>query len=305
MLQIDREIFASRQSRRGWNLSLLLHGIVVVVLLTLTLPAPVAPKYRATPLYLPVTKVAVVNFPKPRTSAVARPQALPISQAMPPIPYANATPVLVAAAEIPQLHMPPVAPALPTSALPAIVLPEAAAPRRVEVHTGSFEGPSSSAAPPAVKIQTGAFDSAANLAAKTSRASASSASFGDSVFAQPARPEANRISSTQFDTVAAAATPRHGAANPSAYAPIEILAKPKPVYTDEARRLRIQGEVVLEVLFRASSQVYVLRVVRGLGHGLDDSAQRAALGIRFHPAAEGGRAVDSVATVKIEFQLAD
>jgi TonB family protein len=187
------------------------------------------------------------------------------------------------------------------------VLPQTAPPPRIEIHTGSFEAPPSAAATaPSAKIQTGAFESAAGAAAQTTHAaSRSTGAFGDSASSQPARPQPHRISSTQFDTVAIAAAPRHAASNAAAYEPIEILAKPKPVYTDEARRLRIQGEVVLEVLFRASSQVAILRVVRGLGHGLDASAQQAALGIRFHPAAEGGRAVDSVATVKIEFQLAD
>ena len=114
-----------------------------------------------------------------------------------------------------------------------------------------------------------------------------------------------RLESTQFDSAAAGQSPRRIVRDLGPTGIMEILSKPKPVYTEEARRLRIEGEVVLEVLFRASTQVCVLRVVRGLGHGLDESAARAATGIRFRPASENGRAVDSVATVKIEFQLAD
>ena len=50
--------------------------------------------------------------------------------------------------------------------------------------------------------------------------------------------------------------------------------------------------------------VRVLRVVRGLGHGLDEAAQRAALRIRFKPAqSSDGRPVDSRATVHITFRL--
>jgi TonB family protein len=85
---------------------------------------------------------------------------------------------------------------------------------------------------------------------------------------------------------------------------LEILQKPRPEYSDEARRLRIEGEVVLEMLFPASGQSKVLRIVHGLGHGLDESAAKSAGAIRFRPAVERGTAVDTVATVRIEFQLA-
>jgi TonB family protein len=50
---------------------------------------------------------------------------------------------------------------------------------------------------------------------------------------------------------------------------------PKPTYTDEARHLRIQGNVVLRVTFFASGQIQVLGVLQGLGHGLDEQARTA------------------------------
>src|SRR5215813_759785 len=86
--------------------------------------------------------------------------------------------------------------------------------------------------------------------------------------------------------------------------PIEIISKPTPLYTDEARKLRVEGEVLLEVTFEASGRLRVLRVVRGLGHGLDENAQRAAEQIRFKPATKDGQPTDSTATVHIIFQLA-
>ena len=86
--------------------------------------------------------------------------------------------------------------------------------------------------------------------------------------------------------------------------PVEVLSKPTPAYTDPARRLKIEGEVVLEVEFLANGSVRVLRVLRGLGHGLDESATAAAQEIRFKPATSEGRAVDSRATVQIVFRLA-
>jgi TonB family protein len=85
--------------------------------------------------------------------------------------------------------------------------------------------------------------------------------------------------------------------------PVEIISKPKPAYTEEARNLRLEGAVVLEVLFTASGEVRVLRVVRGLGHGLDEAAMRAAGEIRFKPAQRGARAVDHRATVQIIFRM--
>lgn len=86
--------------------------------------------------------------------------------------------------------------------------------------------------------------------------------------------------------------------------PAEILSKPTPAYTDEARSKRIEGEVLLEVIFEASGKLRVVKIVRGLGHGLDDSAVRAAEQIRFKPALKDGQPSDSTAVVHIIFQLA-
>jgi len=86
--------------------------------------------------------------------------------------------------------------------------------------------------------------------------------------------------------------------------PAEVLSKPTPAYTTEARNLRIEGEVVLEVVFEASGKLRVVRVVQGLGHGLDESAMRAAEQIHFKPAQRDGQPADYTATVHIVFQLA-
>src|SRR5262249_52548064 len=85
---------------------------------------------------------------------------------------------------------------------------------------------------------------------------------------------------------------------------VEILTKPTPVYTDEARAMKIKGDVVLEVDCAAAGDVHVVRVVHGLGHGLDESATRAALGMRFKPARSAGRPVDFRTTIHIMFRLA-
>ena len=85
---------------------------------------------------------------------------------------------------------------------------------------------------------------------------------------------------------------------------VEITYKPNPVYTDEARQLRLEGEVLLEVSFADSGQLHVDRIVRGLGHGLDEAAIAAANKMRFKPALRNGQPVDSTAVVHVVFQLA-
>ena len=72
----------------------------------------------------------------------------------------------------------------------------------------------------------------------------------------------------------------------------------------EARSLKLEGEVLLEVEFAANGQLHVNRVVRGLGHGLDEAAVAAANKMRFKPAMRNGQAMDSTAIVHVVFQLA-
>ena len=86
--------------------------------------------------------------------------------------------------------------------------------------------------------------------------------------------------------------------------PAEVLSKPTPVYTAEARKLHVEGEVLLEVVFEASGKLRVVRVVQGLGHGLDEAAIRAAEQISFKPALRDGQPADSNAVLHIVFQLA-
>ena len=90
----------------------------------------------------------------------------------------------------------------------------------------------------------------------------------------------------------------------AASTPVEITFKPNPVYTDEARSLKLEGEVLLEVSFSANGTLHVNRVVRSLGHGLDEAAIAAANKIRFKPALRNGQPTDSSAVVHVTFQLA-
>jgi TonB family protein len=103
-------------------------------------------------------------------------------------------------------------------------------------------------------------------------------------------------------TVASDGSGRGGAAA-SASAGVTILYKPNPAYSAEGREHKIQGDVVLEVIFLASGQIKVTGVVSGLGFGMDDEAIHAAQRIRFTPEMRDGKPVDFPARVRIEFRL--
>ena len=98
------------------------------------------------------------------------------------------------------------------------------------------------------------------------------------------------------------ATPRMTASPVSTE--LEVISKPAVQYTNEARQMKVQGDVVLRVTFLATGQVVVQGVIHGLGHGLDEEARRVAQQIRFRPATRDGRAVDLTTNITITFQLA-
>jgi TonB family protein len=115
------------------------------------------------------------------------------------------------------------------------------------------------------------------------------------------------VKSAAFDaqaTPAPAAAPQRERPVSALDSEVEILSKPKPVYTEEARRLRIEGDVVVRVTFGASGRLTVLGVVEGLGHGLDEAAIDAAKKIEFTPARRDGQPVDHTANLRVVFRLA-
>lgn len=71
----------------------------------------------------------------------------------------------------------------------------------------------------------------------------------------------------------------------------QILAKPDPNYTEEARKNQITGTVLLQAVFTARGEVTQIRVLLGLPHGLTDQAIAAAKRIKFTPAMKDGKAV--------------
>lgn len=158
--------------------------------------------------------------------------------------------------------------------------------------------------PPAPVV--GAFDRVVRARrAGTTAMVVSGAGFADAAGARPALVPHGSAEPAGFDRVVAARVtpPAVVDREPAFDTPVEVLFKPAAEYTDEARALGIEGEVVLEVEFAATRGVRVVRVVRGLGHGLDEAAARAVARIRYRPAESGGTPVDVRATVRVEFRL--
>lgn len=85
--------------------------------------------------------------------------------------------------------------------------------------------------------------------------------------------------------------------------PPRLLREVKAEYTDEARRRSISGDVVLEIVVRHDGTVGDVRIVRGLGAGLDARAVQAVRQWRFTPARRLGTPVDVLVEVAVEFML--
>lgn len=83
----------------------------------------------------------------------------------------------------------------------------------------------------------------------------------------------------------------------------QILSKQKPKYTEDARRDKIQGVVVLSAVFRKDGTITDVKVVRGLGYGLDEEAIKAAYLIKFVPGSKDGSPVNVRARLEFTFSL--
>jgi TonB family protein len=81
------------------------------------------------------------------------------------------------------------------------------------------------------------------------------------------------------------------------------LNLPRPNYTEEARKNKIQGTVRARVLVGSDGTVKQVTIARGLPDGLSEEAIRAAFQMRFRPATHGGRAVAFWTTLEVEFNI--
>jgi TonB family protein len=285
-----------------------------------------------TPAPVPQAPAPVRNFPAPKlVMATPRPDALrvPAELVRPKkadVPDVQAPKVELAANKPLPLDVKTVIPkqlvktnvfSTGSSATPTM----AAAPQKVQ--TGGFGDPNGVPASdnhgrPITIAQAGSFDMPSGPGygngtggARGARGVVASAGFGNGVATgdNSGRVSASRGTVRQGGfgdaDVIASAQPKTKVAEPAAKTiPAEITFKPRPVYTEEGRHLKIEGEVLIEAVFTTTGEIHILRVVQGLGHGLDESAVHAAQQIQFKPALKNGQPVDFQAVLHIVFQLA-
>ncbi len=258
------------------------------------------PAMRANPVAIerPTTKLVLPAPERKKLEAEVKAPELKIESKLPDMPLASAEKVVVTNTFSSGSS------AVPTTDKPA-----------TRVQTGGFGDPNgvqARASNSAVNIgSTGAFDLPSGAGHGNGQGGAHgnpgvvvSAGFGNGVAVSGPRP-GGVVQQSGFN-VAALDEPRKKPAGVSSQptTSVEILFKPKPNYTEEARKLGVDGEVRLEVMFTVGGEVHVVRVLQGLGHGLDEQAVRVAEQMKFKPAMRGGQPVDSTAVVHIVFQLA-
>jgi TonB family protein len=89
----------------------------------------------------------------------------------------------------------------------------------------------------------------------------------------------------------------------SGISPPSLLHEVKPDYTEEARSRGIEGDVVMEIVVRRDGSVGDVRLLQGLGHGLDARAVQAVREWRFSPGKRRGVPVDVLVEVAMEFKI--
>lgn len=80
-----------------------------------------------------------------------------------------------------------------------------------------------------------------------------------------------------------------------------LISKPEPQFTEEARRKRISGTVVLQVVFSKTGEVNSIQVVVGLSYGLTERSINAAREIKFVPATKDGQPVSTWIQLEYNF----
>jgi len=88
---------------------------------------------------------------------------------------------------------------------------------------------------------------------------------------------------------------------PGSTAPV-LIFRHDPDYTPEARRAKLTGAVVLGLTVDEKGVPQNMKVIRGLGMGLDEKAIEAVSEWRFKPGTRGGRPVSTNATVEVSFR---
>jgi TonB family protein len=223
--------------------------------------------------------------PKPEVNVGAFASAKPAATATQPPRQVQTTAFDTPAAVAPDMRLKQTATGLFDAGSDMAARPGTDKPKGVVTGTG-FDQQAAAATPStgrALAVTGGGFDTTRQTTTASRPQAVQASGFGD---VKPVAP--------QQTAVAAAGPPT---------TPVEVLFKPAPAYTAEAKAKGIQGDVVLEVEFLASGSLKVVRVVRGLGSGLDELASDAARQIKFKPALQSGKPVDFRANVVIVFRL--
>jgi TonB family protein len=86
--------------------------------------------------------------------------------------------------------------------------------------------------------------------------------------------------------------------------PPQPLLQPRPDYTENARKARTEGTVLIQAIIRSDGTIDNFNVLRGLGYGLDESAIRT-IGTkwRFKPGTMDGKPVDVIINIEVSFRL--
>jgi TonB family protein len=115
--------------------------------------------------------------------------------------------------------------------------------------------------------------------------------------------------SPSLQTPEAAADPTKILANPPAMkigngvTPPHAVYSPDPEYSEEARRERIQGIVVLALIVDKSGRPQNIKVVSPLGYGLDEQALNTVKTWKFEPSLKAGEPVSVYADIEVSFRL--
>jgi TonB family protein len=82
-----------------------------------------------------------------------------------------------------------------------------------------------------------------------------------------------------------------------------VLVKVEPEYSEEARKAKWQGTVVLSLVVDENGAAQAIRVTKSLGLGLDQKAIEAVQKWRFKPGMKDGKPVPVVASIEVSFRL--
>jgi TonB family protein len=90
---------------------------------------------------------------------------------------------------------------------------------------------------------------------------------------------------------------------PNAVIPPRINSHPAADYTFRAYGAKVEGNVIVQAHVDADGNFTVLKVIKGLGYGLDENALAALQHWRFSPAMRDGERVSVIAEIEIPFKL--